>query len=315
MTLPQIVFFVLTFVLFTAFSYGLMRYLSAPSMTQRLRALKQTGKLANESSASMPAGAGAFDHWLWPLARISLPEEKWEASPLRTHFLNAGYRSFSAPLIFFASKSIGTFLLPGLLSMFIGLGSLDLSGMNLLLCMLMAAALGYYFPNVVLNRLIERRKRELMESFPDALDLMRVCVQAGLGLDAAIARVGDEMRLKSEALYEELHTVSLELRAGASRERAMRNLALRMGLEDVDSLVAMLIQAERFGTSVAESLRVHAEGLRQKRRVRAEEAAAKLPVKMLFPLVFFIFPSLLVILLGPAIISIAKVLLPKISGH
>jgi tight adherence protein C len=122
------------------------------------------------------------------------------------------------------------------------------------------------------------------------------------------------MRHKSQALSEELHLVTLELRAGASKEKALRNLAMRTGVEDVDSLVAMLIQAERFGTSIADALRVHAEMLRTKRRQRAEEAAAKIALKLLFPLIFCIFPSMLLVLLGPAFIRIFRVLLPIMSG-
>jgi tight adherence protein C len=166
-----------------------------------------------------------------------------------------------------------------------------------------------------LARRIAYRKREIFESFPDALDLIIVCVEAGLGLDAALARVGEEMHMRSPILGEELHLINLELRAGSSRERALRNLALRTGVEDIDTLVAMLVQSDRFGTSVADSLRVHADGLRTKRRLRAEEAAAKIAVKLLFPLIFLIFPSMLLVLLGPAFISINRILLPTLSGQ
>ena len=133
-------------------------------------------------------------------------------------------------------------------------------------------------------------------------------------LDAALARVATEIGLKSAVLSEELQLVTLELRAGSSKEKALRNLALRTGVDDVDALVAMLIQSERFGTSIADSLRVQSDQLRTKRRQRAEEQAAKIALKLLFPLIFFIFPSLLVVLLGPAFIQIYRVLLPTMSG-
>ena len=158
------------------------------------------------------------------------------------------------------------------------------------------------------------RQREIFESFPDALDLLTVCVEAGLGLDAALQRVADEMQLKSLALSEELSLVTMELRVGASKPHALRNLALRTGVEDVDTLVAMLVQAERFGTSIADSLRVHAETLRTKRRLRAEERAAKIALKLLFPLIFCIFPTLLLVLLGPGFIQIYRILLPTLVG-
>ena len=175
--------------------------------------------------------------------------------------------------------------------------------------------LGYFLPNVFLERRIAYRKREILDNFPDAVDLIIVCVESGLGLDAALARVGEEMHMISPTLGEELHLINLELRAGSSRERALRNLALRTGVEDIDTLVAMLVQSDRFGTSIAQALRVYAENLRTKRRLRAEEAAAKIALKLLFPLIFFIFPSMLLVLLGPALISINRVLLPTLGGQ
>jgi len=144
---------------------------------------------------------------------------------------------------------------------------------------------------------------------------MTVCVEAGLGTEAALNRVAEDIQLKSPVLSEELRLVNLELRAGADRERALRNLAMRTGVDEVDGFVTMLSQAERFGTSIAASLRVHADMLRTRRRQRAEEAAAKIALKLLFPLIFCIFPSLLVVLLGPAMIQIYRVLLPTLAAH
>ncbi|MGL6072219.1 type II secretion system F family protein, partial [Craterilacuibacter sp.] len=185
---------------------------------------------------------------------------------------------------------------------------------TMLLYLLLAAGSGYYLPNLWLARKVRLRQREIFENFPDAIDLMLVCVEAGLGVDAALAKVADEMQIKSVTLAQELHLVNLELRAGSSKDKALRNLAMRTGVPEVESLVAMLVQAERFGTSIGDALRVHAEELRTKRRQRAEEAAAKIPLKLLFPLIFFIFPALLLVLLGPAFISIQRVLLPTLSG-
>ncbi len=148
-----------------------------------------------------------------------------------------------------------------------------------------------------------------------AVDLMVVCVEAGLGLDIAINRCAHEVRLRSPELADELERVALELRVGASRERALRNLATRSGLEEMATFATMLIQADRFGTSLAESLRVHADSSRTRRRLRAEEAAAKIPLKLLFPLIFFIFPSMMLVLLGPAMIQIYRTLLPTLGGQ
>jgi tight adherence protein C len=196
----------------------------------------------------------------------------------------------------------------------VNIAGLDFKPNTFLFSLVGLAALGYFLPNAFLEQRIAQRKREVFESFPDAMDLITVCVEAGLGLDAALSRVGEEMHVRSPILGEELHLINLELRAGSSRERALRNLALRTGVEEIDALVAMLVQSDRFGTSVADSLRVHAESLRTKRRLRAEEAAAKIAVKLLFPLIFFIFPSMLLVLLGPALIGIHSILLPTLAG-
>jgi tight adherence protein C len=229
--------------------------------------------------------------------------------------MNAGYRFPSAPVAFFAAKTLLALALPGLLVLYFGIfGGQEATPIALLSSFLAAAMLGYFLPNAWLMWRIKNRQREIFESFPDALDLMTVCVEAGLALDAALSRVGEEMRLKSVTLAEELHLVSLEMRAGSSRERALRNLALRTGVEEIDSLVALLVQSDRFGTSVADSLRVHSDGLRTKRRLRAEEAAAKIAVKLLFPLIFCIFPALMLVLLGPSFITMARVLFPALTG-
>jgi tight adherence protein C len=228
--------------------------------------------------------------------------------------MNAGYRSTTAPGLFFAAKTLLTFALPGLLILYLVIAPTDVPANAMLALLIGAAAIGYFLPNAFLARRIANRKREIFENFPDAIDLMTVCVEAGLGLDSALARVGEEIHLTSPILAEELHLVNLELRAGNSREKALRNLALRTGVEEVDTLVAMLVQSDRFGTSVADALRVHSDSLRTKRRLLAEERAAKIPLKLLFPLIFCIFPSMLLVLLGPAFISIFRILLPTMGG-
>jgi len=245
-----------------------------------------------------------------PLAKLSLPEEGWESSPIRKRFINAGWRGHSAPALFYAAKT-GLFLGLPMIAYF----TLHHGKHNMLLWLVSTAALGYYLPNLWLSRSLKQRQREVFETFPDALDLMTVCVEAGLAMDAALARVAQEIGLKSEVLAEELQLVTLELRAGSAKDKALRNLALRTGVEDVDALVTLLIQAERFGTSIGASLRVQSDQLRTKRRQRAEEQAAKVALKLLFPLIFFIFPSLMVVLMGPAFLQIYRVLLPAMSGN
>jgi len=251
--------------------------------------------------------------WVEPLAGAAMNAESWLTSPLRIRFSNAGLNKPNVIAIYFASKTLLAIALPMLVMSANYMFSAGL-GVSLLLGLLLAAsAFGYYLPNGVLSHMVTLRQRELFSAFPDALDLLRVCVEAGLGLDAAVERVGREIQIESDALAQEFSLLGLELRAGSVRADALRNLALRIGLEDIDALVSMLIQADRFGTSVAESLKVHSASLRTKRRLVAEEAAAKLPVKILMPLIFCIFPALLTVLLGPAVINISLILLPKFA--
>lgn len=311
MTIIQMGFLALVFFAVLGGAFGVMR-LSTRSVVQ-----DRIDNLSQESGAGgAPQRKPLIEHiakLTSPLAKLSLPDENWERSAVRTRFIMAGFRHPSAPVIFFAAKTILALLLPLLL--FMALSSTGKQqDVNLLLVYLLAAAtLGTYLPNVVLRHLIARRQREIFESFPDALDLMTICVEAGLGVDAALSRVATEIGLASPVLSEEMTLVTLELRAGATKEKALRNLALRTGVEDVDALVSMLIQAERFGTSIAASLRIQSDMLRTKRRMRAEETAAKIGLKLLFPLIFFIFPALLVVLMGPAMIQIYRVLLPAMA--
>lgn len=308
----QFLFLAILFAVVSCAAYLLLRTLARVPVQLRLR------RLAEETSSAEHRSEHVWRtrvvELAGPMGRLALPSEGWEHSNLRVRFMNAGFRGAAAPAVFFAAKTLLTFALPILFLSYIGLIDPALGARATLLLVLLCAAAGYYLPSVVLAFLVKRRQRELFENFPDALDLMTVCVEAGLSLDAVIARTGDEMRINSEALADELHLVMLELRAGASREQALRNLALRTGVEEIDSLCVMLIQSDRFGTSIADSLRVHSESLRSKRRLRAEEAAAKIPTKMLFPMIFFIFPSLLLVLLGPAFISIQRLLMPTITG-
>ena len=250
-----------------------------------------------------------------PISKLSMPEEGFEKSSIRLRFVHAGIRNATAAAAFFGIKTLLTLGLPLLGFVALTLSGSPLKGNTLLLAMLLLAATGYYGPNMVLSHLVMVRQREIFESFPDALDLMTVCVEAGLGTEAAMMRVADDLQFKSPALADEMRIVNLELRAGADRERALRNLAIRTGVEEVDSFVTMISQAERFGTSIAASLRIHAEMLRTRRRQRAEEAAAKIALKLLFPLIFCIFPSLMVVLMGPAMIQIYRVLLPSMGGN
>jgi len=249
-----------------------------------------------------------------PLTKLSVPEEGWEKSVLRTRFMNAGWRNPAAPTLFFASKTMLALVFPGIAGIALALLPSTPSTSRILALLLVAASLGYYLPNVVLARIVKRRKREIFETIPDALDLLTVCVEAGLSLERGLVKVASEIHIKSITLAQELQLVLMEMRAGFSKEKALRNFALRIGLEDVDALVAMLIQSERFGTSIGDALRVYSDNLRSKRRMIAEEAAAKISLKLLFPLIFCIFPTLLMVLLGPAGIQLARLFSGPLSG-
>jgi tight adherence protein C len=191
---------------------------------------------------------------------------------------------------------------------------MNIPSLTFLLISILLAMIGFYLPNLWIKMRISNRKEKMQQGLPDALDLMVVCVEAGTGLDAAINRVGEEMKLSNKVLSEEFRLMGMELRAGKQRRHALKNLALRTDLEDVNSLVTLLIQTEKFGTSLAQALRVHSDSMRTKRFQKAEEIAAKLPVKLMFPLVLFIFPSIFVVILGPAAIRIFRTLFPALAG-
>ena len=250
-----------------------------------------------------------------PFAKLSVPNEGWDQSHLRLRFINAGYRGEYAPMIYFGTKTLLAIIFPVFAWVIMMMLRAKMQPQTMMFSLIAATAFGFYLPNAFLSRKIASRQLEIFENFPDALDLMTICIEAGLAIDAAISRVATEMADVAPVLSEELYLVTLELRAGSSKERALRNLAMRTGAEEVDTLVSMLIQAERFGTSIADSLRVHADSLRTKRRQRAEETAAKIPLKLLFPLIFCVFPALMVVLMGPAIIQITRSLFPAIGGQ
>ena len=231
------------------------------------------------------------------------PQSRSEMGKLQQKLVTAGYRTHEAVAVFFGIR-LGCALIA-----FALLASPILFRPNLPMA-LAACGLGYLLPSMALGRMAKRRQHRIRLGLPDALDLLVVSVEAGLGLDQAIQRVGDELDFAHPDLSDELRLINLELRAGKGRVDALRNLADRTGVDDIASLVAMLVQTDKFGTSVAQSLRVHSETVRTKRRQRAEEAAAKTGVKMVFPLVFCIFPAIWVVTIGPAAIKFVQVLVP-----
>jgi tight adherence protein C len=232
-----------------------------------------------------------------------VPQSRSEMGKLQQRLVTAGYRRHDAIAVFFGIR------LGCALAIFALLATPILIKPNLLLALL-GCALGYLLPSMVLGRLAKKRQHRIRLGLPDALDLLVVSVEAGLGLDQAMQRVGTELDFAHPELSEELRLINLELRAGKARVDALRNLAERTGVDDIISLVAMLVQTDKFGTSVAQSLRVHSDTVRTKRRQRAEEAAAKTGVKMVFPLVFCIFPAIWIVTIGPAVIKFIEVIVP-----
>jgi tight adherence protein C len=236
------------------------------------------------------------------------PKSPKEMGSLRLRLVQAGYRRDEALTIFFGIRvmfSLGLF--------FLFSTSIVFERPNLLLA-LGGLGVGYILPGMLLARMAKRRAHRIRLALADALDLLVVSVEAGLGLDQAMTRVGEELAFAYPELSSELKLINLELRAGKPRAEALRNLADRTGVDDLSALVTMLIQTDKFGTSVAQSLRVYSETLRTKRRQRAEEAAAKTGVKMVFPLVLCIFPSIWVVTIGPAAIKFVTVLFPMVEG-
>jgi tight adherence protein C len=267
-----------------------------------------------ENPAARPDWTATLAQAVGPFAHVLAPGGDWENSPLRLRFINAGIRRDDARLIYFGCKSA----LPLLLAFATWLLLRTFTSMEevtVTMYLMIAALAGCYLPNLALWLRLRERKREIFENFPDAADLMLVCVEAGLGLDAAMTKIADEMGTKSRALAEELHLTNLEMRAGASRAQSLRNLALRTGIEEIGTFATMLAQSDKFGTSIGESLRVFSEDLRHKRQVRAEEHAAKVPTKMLVPLCLFIFPAIIMVVLGPAMIVIVRTIGPILSAH
>jgi tight adherence protein C len=239
------------------------------------------------------------------MSKLSVPEGDWQNSQLRLKFIRAGFRGPTAAQTYISVKTTLTLMLPLLAALVILVWSPATAYPRLALYAVSLAGIGYYLPDIYLRWMTNRRSNDMRDTLPDLIDLLVICTEAGLGMDGAINRVSLEIARSSKVLAEEFNLAALEIRAGSGRSTALKNLALRINLEDLDGLVSMLVQADRFGTSVAESLRIQSEVMRMKRMQRAEEIAAKVPVKMLIPLIFFIFPALLSVLIGPAVIQIS----------
>ena len=241
-----------------------------------------------------------------PINRM-VPISAVEAAKLQKQLLQAGYRSQDAATAFRAIQITMLIALPTLV--FILCFILDRPLNNFIVWGMVAAAIGFYLPRFVLKRMIHGRQRRIIWGLADAMDLMVVSVEAGLGLNAALNRVGEELKTLHPDMHHEIDLVNLEIRVGRSREEALRNLAERTGVDDIRSFVALLIQADRFGSSIAKAVRIFADSLRTKRRQRAEQAAQKATIKLIFPLTLFLFPVIILIVLAPSLFSLYDLLL------
>ena len=281
------------------FVWGVVVMLSGAMdpVRRRLQALESAGGRNTRSWGAVIADA------VQPFARYLMPTSGKEHGTMQERFIRAGIYSPRAMPVFYGVKTVlailflaGWMLASSLLP--------KLTSQQVIVFGAMAAFIGLVIPNFVLNRKVESRQRALRHAFPDALDLLVVCVESGLGLAAGLQRVGIELEVSHPELAGELERVTAEMQAGLERETALRNLATRTGLEDIRSLVGLLVQTMRFGTSVADALRVYSEEFRDKRTQAAEELAAKLGTKMIFPMVLCFFPGFFVVAVGPAIIRL-----------
>lgn len=309
-----ILFLLLVFIGITsAVFYGVTQFLTYSMIRNRLNFIRD--EFSEKSSRKVSGLELRAREIFYQVIELSMPKEKWEGSPIRERLIRAGYQYEIHALVFLSAKTVLTILFPVLYLIYFFFANSHVGLFSTLFFCIVLAGFGYYSPDLWLMYRTKQRQRQIFDSFPNALDLMRVCISAGLGLDAAIDRVGKELKIESKALAEEFHTLNLELRTGATHENALKNLATRTGVEDIRALVGMLIQTEHFGTSVAEALRVHADGLRSKRTLRAQETAAKIPVKLTIPMILCIFPALMVVVLGPAILSISTTMFPAMTGY
>lgn len=273
------------------------------SVTDPVR--RRLGRLAGEVEPEHKAVAH-FLHALEPVNKYLLPTRQAERSHMERRLSFAGFRSQNAVPLFYSIKTgLAVILLCVVLGSSYWLPRM--STVQMIFVALFAAFVGLIIPNLVLDHLVERRQKRLRNAFPDALDMLVVCVEAGLGLTASLQRVAEELRFSHPELGAELMLVTAEMRAGVDRELALKGLAARTGLEDIHGLVSLLLQTLKFGTSIADTLRVYAEEFRDKRMQRAEELAAKIGTKLVFPLVFCLFPSFFIVAIGPAVIRLVEV--------
>ena len=300
---------VAAFVVVLALAYSVRLFLN-PERTAADRVADLTGRRRSSLDDLIAEREGPRSGVAANLSSLAAPSTEEEADLQRRRLVRAGYRSRGNLEAYAALRAGLAFAVPLVLWPFVG--KLQLA--YLLFCLMLGATAGYYLPSMWVSHRIEKRRELLLKPFPDALDLLVSSVEAGLGLDAAFRRVAVEMESAAPDLARELQAVNNEVAAGIPRVDALRRLDHRTGLDEVNSLVNVLLQAERFGTSVARALRVHSELVRKKRMLAAEEDAAKISPKLTVAMILFILPSLFVVLAGPAVINVINTLMPAMGG-
>ncbi len=286
-------------VVFVVFSFAAAAVAPSSVLGARLRAL---GGQHTPQAENKPALRERLEQALAPLSK-AIPLSPADVSRTRGWLIQAGFRDARHVTYYFGSRVALAFL---------GLAGVVLfSGFNSLFMLAGVTGLGFFIPRFALKHMIKDRQQRIRLGLADALDLTVICVEAGLALDQAMMRVGRDLHYAHADLSDEFHLVNLEMRAGKPRAEALRNLVIRTGVDDIRALVATLIQTDRFGTSIAQALRVHSDSLRTERRQRAEEQAAKTTIKMVPPLVVFILPSIIFVTIGPAVIELIRELGPK----
>lgn len=288
----------------TVFGMGISSLLQSISdpIRRRIGGMQVADALDEQSGRQLVS----FNSLMGPIAKYVAPKEEIEKSEVGQKLIHAGYSGPNAAQNFYAIRAILTVGLPMLV---LGATRLfpEIPVTSIVMYVTFAAGIGFLAPNLVLDRVLLKRQTELRKAFPDALDLLVVCVESGLGLAQAIQRVSEELEVSHPDLAMELALVNAEMRAGVDNLVALKNLADRTGLEDIRGLVSTLVQTLRFGTSVADALRVYSEEFRDKRMQAAEERAAKMGTKMIFPLVLFMFPAFFIVAIGPAVLRLVNV--------
>jgi tight adherence protein C len=302
---------------FAAAAWWILEVIAAgkPRALERLDELKNPRKRKTETAGALKkqdAMTRVLERATPALARPLQPKSEVEVSKLKLRLANAGFRSESAGSIFlglkFAGLVIGLFLGGGTI---LGIGGLS---QKTLVSAVALAGLLFYLPEIVVRFMASSRMKAIFLALPDALDLMVVCVEAGLGLDQAMRKVADEMKSTYRILAEEFALANFQLQMGRPRAQVLHELGVRTGVSDLRTLAGVLIQADKFGSSVAQALRVQSDSMRTRRRQMAEEKAAKTAVKLIFPLVLFIFPGIFVVLVGPAAITMVREMFPRMAG-